>query len=144
METLEQFVKYRIAPPKALTQLYEQYVAALSAIEQQENAKKEAKLMNVLDLWKRRSNFFMDGSYLYNFFFFGTNSLFKWPWISLQKLGFKGSEFPNFNNASEWKKCSNSGCQLSFAEKSVFHHSTAFGDNQFAPKKKNYKDMIHP
>lgn len=87
METLEQFVKYRIAPPKALTQLYEQYVAALSAIEQQENAKKEAKLMNVLDLWKRRSNFFMDGSYLYNFFFFGAN------WLSPNAVEWWNTDF---------------------------------------------------
>jgi hypothetical protein len=54
LESLEQYVEHRIAPPDSLPQMQKQYEQRVAKILAQETQKKQSKLKRVLALWEQR------------------------------------------------------------------------------------------
>jgi hypothetical protein len=54
LETLEQYLKYKIEPPQGLTAIYEAYMAAISKETKSKEELEEMKVLNVMSFWNRR------------------------------------------------------------------------------------------
>jgi len=54
LETLDQFLKHKIEPPKILLEIYEEYHRLMNDEKLKEEIKHENKMLNVLDFWKMK------------------------------------------------------------------------------------------
>jgi len=54
LESLEQYVEHRIAPPESLPEMREEYFEAIARLDSEEKQKKESKLERMVKLWEER------------------------------------------------------------------------------------------
>ena len=54
LETLEQYLKHRIEPPRSLPEIREEYLKIITTQEAIQRDKVEEKVQRILNLWKRR------------------------------------------------------------------------------------------
>ena len=54
LDSLEQYVEHRIAPPKSLAKMRQEYMRRIDTVEAQTKAKRTAKIKTVLGMWQAR------------------------------------------------------------------------------------------
>ena len=54
LETAEQYVQYRVVPPKSQPEVYKQFLARIEQNKAQERQTKEQKIQQVLAMWDGR------------------------------------------------------------------------------------------
>jgi hypothetical protein len=54
LETLEQFVKYKIQPPRHMTKIYSEYMSIITLEAQNKQKELDLKLFQVQDMWLKR------------------------------------------------------------------------------------------
>jgi hypothetical protein len=59
LETLDQYLKHRIEPPKSLSEMRDEYLRIVAQEAAQFRDKVDEKVQRVLNLWKRRGKFFL-------------------------------------------------------------------------------------
>ncbi len=54
LETLEQFVKYKVQPPQHLSSIYNKYMSLINSELKKEEKELEEKLFQVQGMWEKR------------------------------------------------------------------------------------------